>query len=203
MAANAIWEAAIEEAALKAGWHLARTDLRGGFLHDILATEAFAFDLTRQIKELARQLRTETFTPTHCIPIAYPKGRLGTRPGTHLALWDRVILWSVVAKIAPVFDKELDKGVYSYRLKERPKKGELFKETDILDIPFLKKSFISKVIDPFEAWYTAWPEFAEASAKARTITIICPLLTSRHTLKTLAIRCSRTVFFFTYLRSLG
>lgn len=68
--------------------------------------------------------------------------------------------------MAPHFEKHLSPGVYSYRLKKNPKKGQLFAEGDALDIPFLRKAFISREIDPFEPWYGLWPKFEKASRDA-------------------------------------
>ena len=75
-------------------------------------------------------------------------------------------LWAIVRELAPIMDTLLSDAVYSYRLKPKPTKDELFKESDALRIPFLKSKDISLELDPFEAWYAAWPDFEEASKDA-------------------------------------
>ncbi|MBE1205773.1 reverse transcriptase domain-containing protein [Aminobacter carboxidus] len=157
--ANEIWKKAISIKGLEAGWHLTRAELANGFYVDQFSQQAVAQNLTAQIAEIRRQLITDSyrFRPLRQVPI--PKGSLSTRPGSHLPLRDRMVLWSVVRGLAPVFDGALSDNVYSYRLKENPKQGELFKEGDALEIPFLKRKSILQELDPFEPWYDSWPDF--------------------------------------------
>ena len=96
-----------------------------------------------------------------------PKGSLGFRPGAVIPIQDRVIVSTIISLIAPVIDKKLPNSVYSWRVKyPLPKKGSIFKETNITDIPYLKKGTIKEEIDPFESWYEVWPEFDEDSRSA-------------------------------------
>jgi hypothetical protein len=68
--------------------------------------------------------------------------------------------------MAPELDKKLPESVFSWRLKNPiPKRGPIFKETDITDLPFLKKVTIREEVDPFEGWYRLWPEFDEKTRK--------------------------------------
>ncbi len=157
--ANELWEKAISRKGLEAGWHLTRAELANGFYFDQYGQQAVAQNLRAQIAEIRRQLVTDTyrFRPLRQVPI--PKGSLATRPGSHLPLRDRIVLWSIVRQLAPTFDEILSRNVYSYRLKENPQEGELFKEGDVLEIPFLKRKSILKELDPFEPWYDSWPDF--------------------------------------------
>ena len=161
MVSDEIWKKATTQKSLETGWHLTRAELRAGFFFDFFHQQAIAQNLHPQLKEIKRLLDTNTyrFRPLRQVPI--PKGPLSTRPGSHLPLRDRIVFWSIVKHIAPIFDEDLSSNVYSYRLKENPKKGELFKEGDALSIPFLKKQQISQELDPFEPWYGAWPDFEE------------------------------------------
>lgn len=159
--ADDLWRKAISKKGLQAGWHLARAELLRGFFHDFLHEQAVAQNLSAQIDEISRLLQTRSyrFRPLRQVPI--PKSALSTRPGSHVPLRDRIVLWSIVRQIAKIFDKSLDAGVYSYRIKENPTKGELFKESDILSIPFLKSNEIRGQLDPFDPWYAAWPDFEQ------------------------------------------
>lgn len=162
--ADELWREAISKRGLEAGWHLARAELLRGFFHDFLHEQAIAQNLSAQINEISRLLHTRSyrFRPLRQVPI--PKSSLSTRPGSHVPLRDRIVLWSLVRRIAKKFDKTLDVGVYSYRVKENPTVGELFKESDILSMPFLKAAQIRGQLDPFDPWYEAWPDF-EARTK--------------------------------------
>ena len=73
------------------------------------------------------------------------------------------MLQSIILLLAPKADKELPEAVYSYRVKSEITSNTLFKESDVLDIPYLKTATISKYFDPFDPWYAAWPEFDEKS----------------------------------------
>jgi hypothetical protein len=64
--------------------------------------------------------------------------------------------------MAADIDKKLPKSVFSWRLKDPiPKKGPIFQESDITELPFLKKKTIREEVDPFEGWYRLWPVFDE------------------------------------------
>ncbi len=100
--------------------------------------------------------------------VSLPKGSLGTRPGSYIAIEDRVVLWSLIKVIAPVIAKKISDDVYSCRLKADPLDGELFEEnriSEVLHVAYLKGEIIRKHIDPFEQWYEAWPEFESESTK--------------------------------------
>lgn len=164
MQKNHLWERSISLKGLEAGWHLTRAELAGGFYIDQYGQQAVAQNLEAQIAEIRRQLITDSykFRPLRQVPI--PKGSLSTRPGAHVPLRDRIVLWSIVRRLARVFDSRLEDEVYSFRLKENPKQGELFKEGDALSFPFLKRKSILSELDPFEPWYDSWPDF-EARTK--------------------------------------
>ena len=161
-----LWEKATSLDGLRAGWHLTRAETRSDFIQDYITVESFGYNLGTQLWELRRQLITDTFEPQSLIRVEVPKGAMGVRPGSLLPIPDRTVLYSFVREIAQVFDKLLPDGVYSYRLKEKLAKGELFRESDALEVPFLKKNKIQNEIDPTEAWYTLWPEFNEKTKAA-------------------------------------
>lgn len=161
MTANALWQKSISFESLMAGWHLTRSELRSGFFFDLFHLQAVAANLHYHIVEIERQLRTNNYRFRPLRQVRLPKGELATRPGSYLPIRDRIVFWSIIKNVAPIFDKNLIDGVYSYRLKSTPKKGELFKECDALQIPFLKKKFIADALDPFEPWYGAWPDFED------------------------------------------
>lgn len=167
---NGLWSEAISIKGLEAGWHLTRNELGKGFFYDYLAADAFGNSLHDNLIELRRRLNNETYQPKPILDVAVPKGALGTRPGSFVSIDDRVILWSIVRKLAPIFDEYLSEDVYSYRLNKDDPDENVFKEGSINDVmhhAYLKGDVIRKYIDPFEAWYELWPEFEEASKEIR------------------------------------
>ena len=164
--ADELWEKAISLDGLRAGWHLTRAETRSDFIQDYLSVESFGYNLNTQIAEIRRQLITDTFEPRTPIRVEVPKGPMGIRPGTLLPISDRTVLYAFIKEIAPVLDKLIPPGVYSYRVKEKIAKGELFRESDALDVPFLKKDKIQAEIDPTDPWYSLWPRFNEKTKEA-------------------------------------
>lgn len=156
---NDLWKESISKKGLQAGWHLTRRELRSAFFFDYFHQQAFAQNLDAQIEEVQRLLSSQNYRTRPLRKVLAPKGPLGTRPGSHIPIRDRMVFWSIVRVIAPKFDSCLADSVYSYRLKNQPKSGELFNEGDSLAIPFLKAKQITIELDPFEPWYGAWPEF--------------------------------------------
>ncbi|MDJ0761993.1 MAG: RNA-directed DNA polymerase [Myxococcota bacterium] len=162
-----LWDQLLRPKCLKRGWHIARSELHQDFAEDLYCADVIAVDLEGVVKETINRLETWTYCPRPLLHIEVPKGSLGFRPGTVVSIHDRMILSAVVFLMAKRIDPKLPEAVFSWRLKEPlPKKGPIFKETTIVDFPYLKKKTISQRIDPFEAWYTAWPEFDEKSREA-------------------------------------
>jgi hypothetical protein len=141
---NQLWNEATSKNSLEVGWHLARAELSAGFFHDYFHLQAFAHNLAPQLKEVKRLLDTQTYRTKPLREVLVPKGPFSTRPGSHLPIRDRVVFWAIVRTIAPIYEKHMHKEVYSYRLKDNPKQGELFKEGDVLQIPFLKRKDIGE-----------------------------------------------------------
>ncbi|MBW9115173.1 hypothetical protein JNB88_16140 [Rhizobium cauense] len=167
---NRLWSEAISIQGLEAGWHLTRNELGKGFFYDYLAADAFGNSLNDNLVELQRRLSNETYQPKPILEVAVPKGALGTRPGSFVSIDDRVVLWSIVKKLAPIFDEYLSDDVYSYRLNKDDPNESVFKEgsiNDVMHYAYLKGDIIRKYIDPFEAWYELWPEFEQASKDIR------------------------------------
>lgn len=163
-----------DTSALDKGWHLTRAELRSDFIEDQIGVDAFAYNNTDQIEEIRRTLITESYHPSPLVSVDVPKGPLGVRPGSRISVRDRVVFYAIISLIAEKLDDLLPKpDVYSYRLKTKPTKDSLFKETDATELPmivlrrpFLKKQTITQKIDPFEPWYGLWPIFDEESRKA-------------------------------------
>ena len=84
-----------------------------------------------------------------------------------MPIQDRVVLSAIILLIAPELDKKLPETVFSWRVKNPlpDNKKSIFRETDITDLPFLKKETIRREFDPFEGWYLLWPEFYEKTRK--------------------------------------
>ena len=160
MASDALWKKLLTPEVLKRGWHLTRNECRADFAQDFLAIEVFAIDLDQNIREISKRLATDTYQLQPLLRIDVPKGTLAVRPGAVLSIEDRIILHAIVSLIVSDIDKQFPEGVYSYRLKKHGNtKYSLFKDTDILNIPFLKKQTIVARVDPFEPWYGNWPKF--------------------------------------------
>lgn len=164
---NNLWDTAISMPTLQSGWHLTRTELAKGFFHDFYHQQAFASAISSQLAEVQRLLQSGTYSPRPLRAISVPKGPMATRPGSNVSIRDRVVLWSLIKTIAPAAYRNLSPNVYSYRLSKRPRKGILFRESNAISLPFLKRTTISAELDPFEAWYALWPDF-----EARTSEVI-------------------------------
>ncbi len=161
-----LWKQLLTRETITRGWHLARSDTRQDFSEDIYSTDAYGQDLKNQVQEALNRLRTNTYQARPLFRIEVPKGPLAFRPGTVIPIHDRVVLSAIVLLLAPKIEEQLPESVYSWRLKDPiPKKGPIFRETDITDLPFLKKKTIQLEVDPFEGWYRLWPKFDEASRR--------------------------------------
>ena len=148
------------------GWHLARRESRSDFIEDLYSTDVFGAEVYANIGELLNRLRMGTYIPSPLLHIDIPKGTLGTRPGSIPIISDRVVLNAIVYLMAPTIDEKYPVGVYSYRLKTPPDRDRLFKENDILDLPYLKSTTIGRLVDLVEPWYALWPEFDALSRTA-------------------------------------
>ena len=168
MADNELWDQLLDLRTLKLGWHLARRDAKQDFLDLPYYTDAYAVRLERKLREIQRLLATEKYAPSPLTLVEVPKGTLAVRPGSVPALADRIVLQSIVALVAPCVDAQLADAVYSYRLRDKQPDARhgLFRESDVIDLPFLKSRTISRLLDPFESWYDAWPDFDQASKRA-------------------------------------
>lgn len=155
-----LWRQLLTKETLTRGWHLARADTQTDFAEDLYSTDSFAQTLPVQIEELINRVRAGTYQPLPLFRIEVPKGPLGFRPGSVIQIQDRVLLSAIVLLIAGEIDKKLPDTTFSWRLKDPiPKKGPIFANSDITDLPFLKKGTIREEVDPFAGWYKLWPEF--------------------------------------------
>ncbi len=163
---NKLWNELLTKDTITRGWHLARNDVKQDFAEDLYSTDVYALDLDLMVKETINRLMTNTYQPRPLFRIEVPKGPLTFRPGAVLPIQDRVVLSALVLLMAPVIDKKLPNSVFSWRLKDPlPQKGPIFKESDITDLPFLKKRTIRERVDPFEGWYRLWPVFDKKTRK--------------------------------------
>jgi retron-type reverse transcriptase len=148
---------------LKRAWHLARNDSRADFIYDAYRYNDYAFRLEENLKGLLLKLEAGTYRPQPILEIDVPKSNLAVRPGSVVEIEDRIVLFAILCLIAPILDKKLPPTVYSNRLKDKSDKENLFKDTEILDFPFLKKTTIQTRLQIFEPWYGQWPQFIEQS----------------------------------------
>ena len=166
MTENKLWDALLNPSTLKKGWNLARNDAKTNFFEVPFYTDTFAVSFEQNIIEIVKRLATNTYRPSPISFVEIPKSTLSIRPGSLPDIEDRIVLQTIVFLLAPSADAQLPDSVYSYRLKEKPTSAALFKESDVLDIPYLKSKTITKYFDPFDPWYAAWPEFDEKSKAA-------------------------------------
>ena len=163
---NKLWKELLTKEIITRGWHLARDDTRQDFSEDLYSTRTYALSLNLMVQETINRLSKNSYQQRPLFRIEVPKGPLAFRPGTVIHIQDRVILSAIVLLMAPPLDKKLPDSVFSWRLKNPiPKKGPIFRETDITDLPFLKKETIRQQVDPFEEWYRLWPVFDESTRK--------------------------------------
>ena len=161
-----LWNKLLKEDTIKRGWHLARADAKQDFSENLYSTDIYGQDLENQVQETIRLLRTSTYQPHPLFQIEVPKGTLAFRPGAVIPINDRVVLSAVVLLMAEKLDHKLPDTVYSWRVKRPfPRKGAIFRETYITDLPFLKKGTIQEKIDPFDSWYYVWPKFDEETKR--------------------------------------
>ena len=145
---------------------MARTDVKQDFAEDLYSTDVYGLDLARQVQETINRLRTNTYQPRALFRVEVPKGPLAFRPGAVIPIQDRTVLSALVLLMAADIDKKLPESVISWRLKDPiPKKGPIFRESDITELPFLKKGTVREEVDPFEGWYRLWPEFDEKTRR--------------------------------------
>ncbi len=164
---NRLWKKLLDTSTLKKGWHICRRELYRDFAEDLMCEQIYAPFFENFALEIRNRLLTDTYRPEPLFSIEVPKGNLGYRPGSVISIQDRVVLCSIIYLLANELDSKLPDGVRSFRLKEEGKdKGSIFEENRIENIPFLKSKTISKYIDPFEAWYQAWPAF---DVESRTV----------------------------------
>ena len=142
---------------LKRAWHLARDDSRTDFMFDSFRFSDFGSHLDEYLHSISQSLQNQSYHPRPLLTIDIPKSSLSVRPGSMLSIEDKIVLFAIACLIAPPLDKKLPPTVYSWRVKDKPRK--LFDDHEILKFPFLKRRTIKKRIDFVEPWYGAWPQF--------------------------------------------
>jgi len=161
-----LWKELLTKETITRGWHLARSDTKQDFSEDLYSTDVYGLDLAHLVQETINRLRTNTYQPRPLFRIEVPKGPLAFRPGAVIPIHDRTVLSALVLLMAAEIDKKLPESVFSWRLKiPIPKKGPIFRESDITELPFLKKKTIREEVDPFEGWYRLWPIFDEKTRR--------------------------------------
>jgi len=144
---------------LRRAWHLARDDSRTDFMFDPYRFSDFAFRLDEHLEQIARSIRSGTYHPNPLLTIDVPKSSLSVRPGSVLAIEDKIVMFAIASLIAPRLDKNLPDTVYSWRVKKGTNSKRLFEDHEILKLPFLKRSTIRKRVAFVEPWYGVWPRF--------------------------------------------
>ena len=144
---------------LRRAWHLARHYSRSHFIADAYRYSDFAYRLDDRLRHISQSLALQTYHPSPPLKIDIPKSTLSVRPGTVLEIEDMIVLFAITLSIARQLDRKLPDSVYSWRVKENS--DEIFKDIEILRLPFLKGETIRRQIDISESWYEQWPEFIE------------------------------------------
>jgi hypothetical protein len=126
----------------------------------------FAFNLESHLLAISRALLAQTYRPQPLRTIDVPKSTLSVRPGSVLAIEDKIVLFAVACLTARSLDRLLPDGVYSWRVKKDAKRDELFEDHEILRLPFLKRVTIQRRIEFVEPWYGQWPQFVQDSRLA-------------------------------------
>ena len=147
---------------LKRAWHLSRASARTDFIFDCYRYSDFAFNLEDNLKSILHSLKTGTYHPKPLLKIDVPKSSLTVRPGSVPEIEDKIVTFAIIYLIAPILDKELPDTVYSYRLKAKPDRDDIFEDKEVLEFTFLKKKTIQKRIQIIEPWYGQWPKFDSA-----------------------------------------
>ncbi len=151
---------------LRRAWHLARNDSRTDFMFDPYRYADFAFSLDDHLRAIGSAVKSGSYRPQPLRSIDVPKSSLSVRPGTVLAIEDKILLFAIACLIAPKLDRLLPETVYSWRVKKDPKKGDLFEDHEILKFPFLKRSTIEARVELIEPWYDLWPQFVKKAQHA-------------------------------------
>jgi len=159
--ANSLFKKLTSLDLLRRAWHLARNDARDNFMYDSFRYADFAFRLDAYLEALAEDIRRETYQPKPLYLIDVPKSSLSVRPGTVVSIEDHIVLFSIVLLIAYRLDRKLPENVYSWRVKEKPSKKEIFKDKEFLKFPFLKRKTIERHVEITEPWYGVWPKFIQ------------------------------------------
>ena len=151
---------------LRRAWHLAINDARTDFIEDPFKYNDFAFKLEENLQSIAHTIKDEEYHPKPLIPINLPKSTLSVRPASVTSIEDKIVLFAITSLIAPKLDSKLTENVFSYRLKDKIDNESLFRDIEMLKIPFLKSKTIRKRIDIVEPWYGQWPIFIKKAVHA-------------------------------------
>ena len=170
MANDRLFKRLCDPELIEIGWHLAHADSRDDFATDPLSYADYAFLKAERFRFMVEQLQEDRYRIGRLSEIDIPKTGLSVRPGNILPIEEATILHAIVYLIAPRIDPKLRQEVYSYRLaddwqKRAAKAESLFKQTNVNDIPFLRRRTI-RAISIEEPWYEAWPEFDAAGVRA-------------------------------------
>jgi hypothetical protein len=98
---------------LKRAWHLARNDARTDFMFDSMRFSDFGFRLEDYLFGVSQSLRNDSYHPKPLQKIDVPKSTLSVRPGSVLAIEDKIVLFAIIYLIAPRLDPKLPENVYS------------------------------------------------------------------------------------------
>lgn len=140
-------------------------DVKDNFIPDLFHHQDFIFNLNSNLKMLARRIRDDRYRPQRLLEIDVPKTGLSVRPGSVLEAEDHVVYFAMAYLLAPLLDDHLPPNVYHYRVKKKgrlPDPTKLFENREPeLDKVVLLSKHGRKLLQTFEDWYEAWPDFVQ------------------------------------------
>lgn len=172
--ADKYWPHVTNPRLLRRAAHLVDKDSWADFQDLHVDRQVFAYARDSVIDELCAALAAERYMPEPCVPVAIPKSPHSQRPGAILPYRDRVLIQAITMCLAPKLDQHLSSSVWSWRVKrglrgkapDQLSRRGIFRETDITDLPFLKRRTVTRYLEPFDPWYALWPRFDRITRRA-------------------------------------
>lgn len=163
---NNLYDQLLSPKMLKIGWHLYRRDQKQNFIENFYPAAVASADLDATIEEIRKRLINNDYKPRNLLRTEIPKKGLGVRPGSTMWVEDAIVLNTIMYLLVFPLNESLSPNVYSFRLREDVKKKkkyetgrDLFSDTTVAELPFLKKSTIYKKFLQYDEWYKTWVEF--------------------------------------------
>ena len=161
------WKFLVDPRILQRAAHLVGVDSRADFRESYIDRQIFSYYRDEIISDIIQSIGSGRYLPHPISYVNIPKSDLSQRPGTMAPFRDRIVIHAITMILAPMADQFLTDNVWSWRVKpelrgkspDQISERGLFGETDISDLPFLKRRTIRKYIEEFEPWYALWPDF--------------------------------------------